>query len=136
VVQKQVGHAIVQLPQVRQRDATSSQRAAPWLRHQVVQDIGGHRTAHPVGCPGNRGPSGPGRGGLGRPDRHAGEDAGAGRGAHVDQEPVGVTGDHLGQRQVVARPGLRARAHRRAEARRAGLGATATMNTPAPRRVP
>ena len=50
VVQKQVGQTIVQLPQVRQRSATSSQRGCSRLRQQQVVDARRCPAAAPSGA--------------------------------------------------------------------------------------
>ena len=56
-MQKQVGQASVQLPQLRHLDATSSQRAAPWLSAiSSRRPVCGHGAAHPLRRPGDGGP--------------------------------------------------------------------------------
>ena len=107
VVQKQVGQTIVQLPQVRQRSATSSQRSDSRLSRSSAARSGSGicrpirpaaaRTASAGLGALRRRPAG----GRSRPSTRA-----AFLGADVGDETVPGVVDPLGQRQVVAGPGL------------------------------
>ncbi len=119
-LQKQVGQTIVQLPQVRQRSATSSQRGCSRLPYEQVAEVAhvelaphlprrvdARRRARRVDAP-------PSRARVGQLAEHLR----AALAADLDEEAVLAVED-LGQREVEAGLDLRAGAHRDAEARAA-----------------
>ena len=124
VVQKHVGHTIVQLPQVRQRSATSSQRGCSRLAEEQVADARGvHLAAHLLRRRGRvRGTPPRSSSGPRRRRRELRQHVRALLAAGLDDEVVAVV-EHLGERQVEARVRSRPRAHRDAEARPARLAA-------------
>ena len=122
-VQKHVGQTSVQFPHVRHRSATSAKRG--WSRLRGEQFLDARRlepAPHPLdGVVGH----------LRRRDtvvarglahREEGEDLVPTLGADLDEEPVPAVRE-LGESEVEAALGPRARAHRRAEARPSGLAA-------------
>ncbi len=116
VRQKQVGQTRVQLPQVRQRVATSSQRSFSRLRaSRSRMSVTSSRAAHLLGSARDRGAGRLEVCGLRRPARQLGEDLRAALGADLDEQAVRAVED-LGQREVVAGLGLRPGPHRDAEA--------------------
>ena len=123
-VQKQVGHTIVQLPQVRQRSATSSQRGCSRLASSSSR-TSSERMCRPM-LPSAL------RDGIGRLRRASAVSAGgaarsasrrgAALAADLHQEFMPLA-EQFGQRKVEAGLGLRAGVHRRAEAGAARLAA-------------
>ena len=124
VVQKHVGQTIVQLPQVRQRSATSSQRGCSGLRVAAgrgcpsMSSVAAHlararRSTTALGAPARR---------LGAAARcgSVGEHLGAALAADLDEEAVAVVVEQLGQREVEAAGRARARcpSRRRSTCRR------------------
>ena len=121
--QKQVGHTIVQFPQVRQRSATSSQRGCSRLsasrsRRSPASISRPIRSAAPSIARSAASTSlrAAARAGSSR------EHLGAALRARFDEQSV-LAVDDLGQREVVPCLGLRPRPHRDAEARAARLEA-------------
>ena len=113
VLQKHVGQTSVQLPQLRQRSATSSQRGCSALacsrsRMSVTSSVAAHRRARSRG------------GGVGRVPLVAlgvavlerREHVGPALAADLDHEAVAVVVEELGQRQVEAAGDPRAGVHR------------------------
>ena len=120
-MQKQVGQTSVQLPQVRQRSATSSQRGCSRFVAEQVADVGGvELAAHPgsgaLGLRRRLGAVGVGRGGR----VEVGQNLLALLAPRLDREVLAAL-EQLGEDQVVAGIGRRAGPHRGAEARPAGL---------------
>ena len=124
VLQKHVGHTSVQLPQLRQRSATSSQRGCSALacsrsRMSVVSSVRPIEAARAL----DRVRRGLALVAAGGPVAHLGEDVGPALAADLDDEAVAVVVEDLGQRQVEAAGHARSGPHRRAEARPAGAPA-------------
>ncbi len=124
VVQKHVGHTSVQLPQVRQRSATSSQRGCSRLRcsSSASPAVSSERPICDAARSTARAAASWSRGSAGRAGSSSATCAPRSLPTSTRKRWPSLV-EQLGQRQVVARPDLRPGLHRDAEAGAAGLAA-------------